>query len=61
MIAARQAIVEGAAGMVKMALDKLQVDAVVTLSDSDRVTLATNLLTVLVSESETLPVPSMSH
>ena len=61
VIAARQAIVEGAVGMVKMALDKLQADGVVTLSDSDRVTLATNLLTVLVSETETQPVLSMSR
>jgi regulator of protease activity HflC (stomatin/prohibitin superfamily) len=61
VIAARQAIVEGAVGMVKMALDKLQTDGVVTLSDSDRVQLATNLLTVLVSETETQPVLSMSR
>jgi regulator of protease activity HflC (stomatin/prohibitin superfamily) len=61
VIAARQAIVEGAVGMVKMALDKLQADGVVTLSDTDRVHLATNLLTVLVSETETQPVLSMSR
>ena len=61
VIAARQAIVEGAVGMVKMALDKLHFDGVVTLSDADRVNLATNLLTVLVSESETQPVLSMSR
>ncbi|WP_301101230.1 SPFH domain-containing protein [Propionivibrio sp.] len=61
VIAARQLIVEGAVGMVKMALDKLQADGVVTLSDADRVQLASNLLTVLVSESETQPVLSMSQ
>ena len=61
VIAARQLIVEGAVGMVKMALDKLQTDGVVTLSDADRVRLATNLLTVLVSETETQPVLSMSR
>jgi regulator of protease activity HflC (stomatin/prohibitin superfamily) len=61
VIAARQLIVEGAVGMVKMALDKLQADGVVTLSDADRVHLATNLLTVLVSESETQPVLSVSR
>src|ERR1035437_1982653 len=61
VIAARQLIVEGAVGMVKMALDKLQADGVVTLSDTDRVHLATNLLTVLVSESETQPVLSVSR
>lgn len=61
VIAARQLIVEGAVGMVKLALDKLQADGVVVLSDVDRVRLATNLLTVLVSESETQPVLSMSR
>ena len=60
IIAARQLIVEGAVGMVKMALDKLNSDGVVTLSDADRVSLTSNLLTVLVSESETQPVLSMS-
>ena len=60
IIAARQLIVEGAVGMVKMALDKLHADGVVTLSDADRVSLTSNLLTVLVSESETQPVLSMS-
>ena len=61
VIAARRLIVEGAVGMVKMALDKLQSDGVVTLSDADRVRLATNLLTVLVSETETQPVLAMSR
>lgn len=61
VIAARQLIVEGAVGMVKMALDKLQADGVVSLSDADRVHLTSNLLTVLVSESETQPVLSVSR
>lgn len=61
VIAARQLIVEGAVGMVKMALDKLQADGVVALSDDDRIRLTTNLLTVLVSETETQPVLSMSR
>ena len=61
VIAARQLIVEGAVGMVKMALDKLQADGVVVLSDADRIRLTTNLLTVLVSETETQPVLSMSR
>ena len=61
VIAARQLIVEGAVGMVRMALDKLQSEGVVTLSDSDRVKLTCNLLTVLVSESETQPVLSVAR
>lgn len=56
IIAARSRIVEGAVGMVRQALDELQEANVVTLSGSDRVKLVTNLLTVLVSESETQPV-----
>lgn len=61
VIAARQLIVEGAVGMVKLALDKLQADGVVSLSDADRVHLTSNLLTVLVSESETQPVLSVAR
>ena len=61
VIAARQRIVEGAVGMVKQALDELQGAGVVTLSDSDRVRLVTNLLTVLVSETETQPVLSVGR
>ena len=59
IIAARTRIVEGAVGMVKQALDELQAAGVVTLSDADRVRLVTNLLTVLVSESDTQPVLSV--
>lgn len=59
VIAARQRIVEGAVGMVKQALDELQEAGVVTLNDADRVRLVTNLLTVLVSETETQPVLSV--
>jgi len=61
VIAARSRIVEGAVGMVKQALGELQQAGVVTLTDSDRVKLVTNLLTVLVSESETQPVLSVSR
>ena len=61
VIAARQLIVEGAVGMVKMALDKLQSESAVTLSEAERFQLTSNLLTVLVSETETQPVLSMSH
>ncbi|MBS1197555.1 MAG: Membrane protease [Proteobacteria bacterium] len=59
IIAARTRIVEGAVGMVKQALEELQSAGVVTLSDTDRVRLVTNLLTVLVSENDTQPVLSV--
>ena len=61
VIAARARIVEGAVGMVKQALEELHQAGVVTLSDADRVKLVTNLLTVLVSETETQPVLSVSR
>ena len=44
-----------------MELDKLQAGGVVVLSDADRIHLTSNLLTVLVSESETQPVLSLSR
>lgn len=56
IVAARTRIVEGAVSMVKLALDSLQAENIVTLADSDRTRLVTNLLTVLVSESDTQPV-----
>jgi regulator of protease activity HflC (stomatin/prohibitin superfamily) len=56
VVAARTHIVEGAVGMVKLALDHLQSENIVTLSDADRTKLVTNLLTVLVSEGDTQPV-----
>jgi len=59
VIAARQRIVEGAVGMVKQALDELQELSIVTLSEPERVKLVTNLLTVLVSDTETQPVLSV--
>lgn len=59
VVAARSHIVEGAVGMVKLGLERLQAEGVVTLSDADRVRLATNLMTVLVSDTETHPVLSV--
>lgn len=61
VIAARQRIVEGAVGMVRQALDDLARAQVVTLNPEDRVRLVSNLLTVLVSESETQPVLSVNR
>jgi len=61
VVAARVHIVEGAVGMVKLGLDRLQADGVVQLSDADRIRLATNLMTVLVSDTETHPVLSVGR
>jgi regulator of protease activity HflC (stomatin/prohibitin superfamily) len=59
VVAARTHIVEGAVGMVKLALEHLQADGVVSLADDERVRLVTNLMTVLVADAETHPVLSV--
>ena len=56
IIDARQRIVEGAVGMVKMALDQMQQQQVVELDRDRRAALVSNLLVVLCSESEAKPV-----
>lgn len=59
VVAARSYIVEGAVGMVRMAIEQLERDKVVQLGEADRIRLVGNLMTVLVSESETHPVLSV--
>ena len=61
VVAARSRIVEGAVGMLKMAIEELQSQGVVTLSDSERVRLVSNLMTVLVSEGDAQPVLPVGH
>jgi len=56
IIDARSRIVEGAVGMVKMALDQLQQQEIVELDQARRAALVSNLLVVLCSESEAHPV-----
>lgn len=56
VVAARARIVDGAVGMVKLGIEQLEAEGVVKLAAEDRVKLVTNLMTVLVSESETHPV-----
>jgi regulator of protease activity HflC (stomatin/prohibitin superfamily) len=60
VLAARRIIVEGAVGLVQQAVDELQVKGVVQLDAAQRARLVTNLMTVLVSESETTPVVPLS-
>ena len=52
-------IVEGAVGMVRLAVENIERDGFVRLADDDRVRLVSNLMTVLVSDSETHPVISV--
>jgi regulator of protease activity HflC (stomatin/prohibitin superfamily) len=56
IISARQKIVEGAVGMVEMALKQLSDNKIVDLDDERRATMVNNLLVTLVSENETRQV-----
>jgi hypothetical protein len=56
VIAARRLIVDGAVGMVKMALTDLEEQGVVKLDNERRASMVNNLLVALVSESEARPV-----
>ena len=56
IIAARQKIVEGAVGMVEMALDMLSEKKVVTLDEERKATMVSNLLVVLCGDRNTQPV-----
>lgn len=56
IIAARQRIVEGAVGMVEMALDLLQKSDKVKLDDERKAAMVSNLLVVLCADREAQPV-----
>jgi len=56
VIAARQKIVQGAVGMVEMALTELSARGFVSLDDEKKASMVSNLMVVLCSESEVHPV-----
>ncbi len=56
VVAARTKIVEGAVGMVEMALDQLAENHIVELDDERRAAMVSNLLVVLCSDRHTQPV-----
>jgi hypothetical protein len=56
IIAARQKIVEGAVGMVEMALDLLSTKNVVQLDEERKATMVSNLLVVLCGDREAQPI-----
>ena len=56
IIAARQRIVEGAVGMVEMALDLLSAKNVVTLDEERKAAMVCNLLVVLCGDRSTQPI-----
>lgn len=56
IIAARQKIVEGAVGMVKMAIDQLGEDEIVVLDEERKAAMVSNLLVVLCGNKEAQPI-----
>lgn len=56
VVAARQTLVEGAVGMVELALDQLSAKNVVELDDERRAAMVSNLMVVLCGERDTQPV-----
>ena len=56
IIAARQKIVEGAVGMVEMALRALSDQKIVTLDEDKKASMVNNLMVALVSDREVSPV-----
>ena len=56
IIAARQKIVDGAVGMVKMAIDRLNEDEVVNLDEERKAAMVSNLLVVLCGNKDAQPI-----
>ncbi|MBM3312372.1 MAG: SPFH domain-containing protein [Candidatus Aminicenantes bacterium] len=56
IIAARRQIVDGAVGMVDMALKSLEASGVVRLDEEKKAAMVNNLLVALVSENEATPI-----
>jgi hypothetical protein len=56
VVAARTRLVEGAVGMVRMALDDLSEQGIVDLDEERKAAMVSNLLVVLCSDHATQPV-----
>ncbi|MPN40398.1 hypothetical protein SDC9_187935 [bioreactor metagenome] len=56
IIAAREKIVDGAVGMVKIALNKLSEENIIELDDDKKAAMVSNLLVVLCGEENAQPV-----
>ena len=56
VVAARTRIVDGAVGMVRMALDRLSEDNILELDEERRAAMVSNLLVVLCGDRHTQPV-----
>lgn len=59
VIAARQKIVEGAVGMVEIALDRLQAHETINMNEREKAALVSNLMVVLCGEHSVQPTVSM--
>lgn len=56
IVAARQKIVEGAVGMVEMALDELSKKEIIDLDEEKKAAMVSNLMVVLTSDKDASPV-----
>ena len=56
VVAARREIVDGAVGMVELALEQLSEKEIIELDEEKKATMVSNLLVVLCSETDTTPV-----
>ena len=56
IVAARRTIVDGAVGMVKMALDELKEQDIIELDDERKTAMVSNLLVVLCAQENAQPV-----
>ena len=56
VVVARKKIVEGAVGMVEMALEQLSQDEVVQLDDERKAAMVSNLLVVLCGNKDAQPI-----
>ena len=56
IVSARQKVVEGAVGMVKLALDELKDREIIELDDEKKATMVSNLLVVLCADESARPV-----
>lgn len=61
VVMARQKLVDGAVGMVEVALKNLEDKQIVSLTSDQRAVLVTNMMTVLLSESGAQPVIQMAQ
>lgn len=61
VVLARQKLVDGAVGMVEVALKNLEEKKIVSLTSDQRAVLVTNMMTVLLSESGAQPVIQMAQ